>query len=150
MTGRWAVNGIGCLRKLRTILAPTAHRRAENPPHRDAQERVRSVGTVVHVLLQLAALTGRSPPANESDGIDLDQQSSGAEVNGRIGIEHISLPKRELFRLETRRILVQQIAEVGGRLMSRGNREEHHVSLVDRPWTTSTMAIRLTVAICIA
>jgi len=89
-------------------------------------------------------------PANKSDGIDLDQQGSGAEVNGRIWIEHISLPKRELFCLETRRILVQQVAEVGSRLMGRGNREEHHVSLVDRQWTTFTMAIRLTVAICIA
>ncbi len=113
------------LRKFRSIFAPPAHCRAEYPAHRDAQERVRSIRTVIHVLLQLSAFTGRPTTAHERYRVDLDQQSRGAEVDRSIGIEHIGLPKRKLFRLEACWILVQQIAEIGCRLMRGGDREEH-------------------------
>jgi hypothetical protein len=46
-------------------------------------------------------------------------------VTGGFGIKYIGFAERKLFRLETRRILVQQIAEVSGGLVRCGDGEEH-------------------------
>ena len=109
------------LRQFGSIFAPPAHCCAKHPPQCHAQERVGGIWTVIHVLFQLTALTGRSTTAYQRHRVDLDQQSCRAEVNGSIGIEHIGLSKRKLFRLETCRVLVEEIAEIGCRLMRGGD-----------------------------
>src|SRR6185437_6503856 len=107
--------------KFGSILAPPAHCCAEYPPQCDAQERVGSIRTIIHVLLQLTPLTGWAATPYERHRIDLDQQCRRAEVNRSVGIKHIGLSKRKLLRLETCRVLVQQIAEVCCRLMRGGD-----------------------------
>ena len=87
---------------------------------------------------KVTAFTGWSPAPYERYRIDLDKQRRRADVRRSVGVEHVGFSKRKFFRLETCWVLVEQIAEICCRLMSRGNCKEHKLSLVDRQWLGST------------
>jgi hypothetical protein len=112
--------------ELRPLLAPPGERRGEHPRQGDAEERGRHVGSVVDVLLELAALTGRSSPtADEPDGIDLEQQRGRAALRVGPRIDDVRLPEGQLEEVRPKRALVEQEAQIRGRRSRAGKREQH-------------------------
>ena len=63
--------------------------------------------------------------ANESNRIDIEQQGSRAPFRGRFGVENMCFPKRQLERMQFRRVLVKQIAQVRCRVMRSSERKQH-------------------------
>ena len=62
---------------------------------------------------------------NQSNRIDIEQQGSRAPFRGRFRIENMSFPKRQLERMQFRRVLVKQIAQVRCRVMRSCERQQH-------------------------
>ena len=63
--------------------------------------------------------------ANQSNGIDIEQQGSRAPFRGRFGVENMCLPKRQIERMQVCRVLVKQKAQVRRRAMRSCERQQH-------------------------
>ena len=63
--------------------------------------------------------------ALERDGIDIKHQSRRTFLIRGLGVEHLGFTERQLEGLRALRVLVQQIAQIGGRLMCGRDGEEH-------------------------
>ena len=100
-------------RQFRAVLAAPAEGGAEDLGDRDAQERRRDVRAVVDVLVEQPPEAAAA--ADQADRVDVQQQGGGAAVVGRLGVEDVGLAERQVERLRPVRVLVQQVAEVGGR-----------------------------------
>jgi hypothetical protein len=61
--------------------------------------------------------------AHEPDRIDVEEQSSRASFRRCFRIEDVHPAERRPERLQARGVLVQQVAEIGGRLMRGCDRE---------------------------
>ena len=83
------------------------------------------MGTIVDVLGQEPVAPLRAPPANERHGVDVEQQRGRAPFFGDFGVEDVGLAETQVERLYPVGVLVQQISQVGRRLVGRGGREEH-------------------------
>ena len=71
-----------------TVLAAARQRSPEDFGHRHAEERVRAVRPIIHVLLEGKAFARRAASVpHERDRIDLDPQRDRAAVVARLGIE---------------------------------------------------------------
>jgi hypothetical protein len=77
-------------------------------------------------VLQREAFAGRALVSpHEPDLVHVEKKRRRAALGGCLRIEDVSLAERQLERLELRRVLVQQVSEVGRRLVSRGDRQQH-------------------------
>ena len=86
MSGQWN----GRVGKFLALFAPSAYRGCKYSPHGNAEERIRGVGPVVHILLKLTAFTGWTAASNQGHGVDFDQQCCRAAFCRSFGVEHIS------------------------------------------------------------
>ena len=69
----------------------SAHSGRKHLAQGDAQERVRSIGSIVDILLQLTAIAGRpATPSYQRDRIDFHEQSNGATLRRRFRVEDMS------------------------------------------------------------
>ena len=109
------------LGEFRTLFASAAHRGREDTTYRHAQKRIRCVGAVVDILLQLPTLACWSAPPHEGDRINVDQESGGAAIGGSFGVKHMCLAKGQILSLDSRRVLVEQVAEISRRFVGGGN-----------------------------
>jgi len=122
------------LGQLGAVFAAAAQGRPEYVGDGDAEERRGDVRAVIDVLLQRepAPLLPASL-AHQPDRIDVEEQGDRAALGGRLGVEDMRLPERRLERLQARGVLVQQVAEIGRRLMCGGDGELHgdpHMSIM--------------------
>jgi hypothetical protein len=76
------------------VFAAPAKSSSEGPRKSDAGKRRGNIRTIVDVLIEQAALAGGTAGlADQSDGIDFEQQSGGASLRRRLRIEDVSLTK---------------------------------------------------------
>src|SRR5258708_18598890 len=76
------------------FFASSAHGGRKHLAQGDAQERVRRIGSIVYILLQLTGIAGRSAtPSYQRDRIDFHQQCNGATVRAPFPIEDMSFAK---------------------------------------------------------
>jgi hypothetical protein len=118
--------------QLRTLLAPTGHRRPEHLGDRHRQERRRDIWTIVDVLRQREALALRptSPIAHQPDWVNVDHERGGAAFLARFRVTDPRDPKSQLSLVNSRRVLVQQEAEIGCGLVCRRYRQQHASDLI--------------------
>ncbi len=92
----------------------------------DTHKRRGGVGSVVDVL---AEREGAPEPfalaPDEADGVNVEQECGGTARFGRFRVEDMRLPKVEWEGLDARGVFAEQVAEVGGRGVGGGDREEH-------------------------
>jgi hypothetical protein len=75
--------------------------------------------------LPKAAFAGTIPPAstaNQTDRVDVQEQSGGTTARLGDRVKNMSLPERERERLKPRRVLYQEVTKVGRRAMGRSDR----------------------------
>jgi hypothetical protein len=89
---------------------------SEQPGNCDAEKRRGDVRPVVDVVIA----TQRVAVADEPDGIDLQQEVGGAAAFRHLGIKDMSAAEGKVFAVDAAGILMEQIAEIGGRLKGRG------------------------------
>ena len=112
--------------ELRTLLAPSGHGRGEHLAEHHRRERRRDVRPVVHVLGEGEVVALRPRPApDEAHRVDVNDQSRRAPLLAGLGEEHVSHAEPELGGVMAARVLVQEVAEIGGRLVVRRDGEEH-------------------------
>jgi hypothetical protein len=116
------------LRQLGPLRAAAGERRAEDARDRHAQERGADIGAVVDLLVEPWEAHAA---ANQSYGVDVEQQRCRASLLARLRIEDVRLPERQRERLQPLRVLVQQVAEVGGRRACGRDRQQHRLELDD-------------------
>jgi hypothetical protein len=75
------------------------------------------------VLILVAALAAAA--ADHSDRIDVEQDGGGARIVRRFPVEGRGVTERELPCMHMLRMLVQQEAKMGGRVMGRSDGQEH-------------------------
>jgi hypothetical protein len=115
------------LHQLRALRAAAAERGAQRLGDRHRQERGCRIGPVVDVLIEQASILAAAAAADEADRIDVEHQDEGAALLVRLGIEHVRAPEGQLQLVAARRVLVQEIAKVRGRPVSRRDRKQHRV-----------------------
>src|SRR5262249_30218244 len=82
---------------------------------------------VVDILVkQPAAL---ATPAHQCNRVDVEQQRGGAALLIRLRIHNVRAPEGQIKAVRARRILRQQITEIGRRLVSGGNCQQHRYNL---------------------
>src|SRR5882672_2076204 len=69
---------------------------------------------------------------HQSNGIDVEQQCSGAALVSSFGIEEMHLAKRQLERMHPLWILVEEVAQIRSRLVSCGYGQQHKGGLYGR------------------
>ena len=100
--------------------AAAAQSGPEHARYRHAQERRRDVRAVVDVVAQ-----HRPGSAHQRQRVDVEQQHRGAaRLLGR-RIEHVRAAEGQVERLQLPRALVQQVPEVGRRLVGGRDRQQH-------------------------
>src|SRR5712691_2533779 len=120
--------------EFRPVLAAPAEGRAEHASDGDAQEGRSDVGPVVHILLQRAGLAGWAlPPAHEPYGVHLQHQRGRAAFRRRLRIEDVGLAEGEIERVQPRRVLGQQVAQIGGRSGGCRKRQQHRCLALKGP-----------------
>ena len=113
----------GGRRELGSVLAAAVHRGAVQLRDRHAQERRRHIRPIVHVLGEREPIG--CPAAHQRDGIDFEQQGGRAALFGGLRIEDMRLAEGQRDRPQVAGVLVQQVPEVGCRLMRGLDREKH-------------------------
>src|SRR5947207_1588550 len=78
-----------------------------------------SLSTSSAATLAIAAV------AAQADRADLEQQRGRAPLRRRLRVEHGRGTRRERERLDPVRVLVQQVAKVGGGRAGGGDRQQH-------------------------
>ena len=103
--GEWLVYQLGALG------AGAVQGRTEGFDQGHAQVGGAHIGPVVDVLLQARFVLAT---AYQVDGVDVEEEGYGGFLLVRFGVEYVGLADREVEGLEAVRVLVQQVAEVGG------------------------------------
>src|SRR5215472_18825463 len=100
--------------ELGPCLAPGGHRRPEYPRQGHRHQARSRIRPVVHILTQAESVSCAlaAPPADQTDRIYLKQQRRGAPLCRGLWVEHVRCSRGHLERLNSRRILVQQVSEV--------------------------------------
>src|SRR5204863_1315868 len=68
------------------------------------------------------------PISDEGDGINLQEEGRCTAPWSRFRVEDVRFAHRQLSGLQPTRILVEQVSEIGRRLVSRGDGEEHQLA----------------------
>ena len=106
---------------------PPRQRGPKDLRDRDAQERRRHVGTVVHVLLERARVAP-PPPAHQPDRVDVEEECRGTLLGVRHRIEDVRLSIGEFEGLEPLGVLGEEEPEVGRGAVSGRDGEQHLVA----------------------
>ena len=106
--------------QFRPVPATPAQGTAEHARDGDAQERRRDIRPVVDVVGR-----HRAAPADEGDGIDIEEQCRRAALFRRLRVEDMRLAERQFEGLDPGGILVQEISQIGGRVVRGGDRQQH-------------------------
>ena len=125
------------IREFGPLFAATAHCRGEHLGQRHRHERRSGKGPVVDVLGEGEVAPPRPAMiAHKSHGVDSDDKGHGAFLVGCRRIEDVGRAEGQFRSVEPVRVLVQQVAEIGGRLMGRRECEDHDG--VDAPPATKS------------
>ena len=116
-------SGSGAFGQAGPVFAAPAQGRPEHLRQGHREERRGGVGAVVDVLRQRPPLAPRAP--DQSDGVHVQQQGRRAGVVRDFRVEDVRLPERQFKRLRTGGVLVQQVAQIGGGVLSRANSQQH-------------------------
>ena len=122
------------LGQLWPLIAAPGQRRAQRGRHRNRKERGRGIGPVVDILVQQPAFRP-AIAAHQRYRVEVQKQREGAAILAGFGIEQMRAAEGKLRLLAARRVLVQEIAEVRGRPVLRGNRQQHERA--PSPWRPS-------------
>nr|BFE54007.1 hypothetical protein GCM10017745_74340 [Saccharothrix mutabilis subsp. capreolus] len=101
-------------------LAAPVHGRAEDGAERDGEQRAGHVRPVVDVLGERAAGT-----SHQRHGVHFQQERDRALLLVGAGVEDVRGPRRGLELLRPVGVLVQEVPQVGGRLVGRGQGQQH-------------------------
>ncbi len=113
-------------RQLGSVLAAARQGGAEDLADSHAQERRRDVRAVVDVRFEgLPRCLGTLARTAEADRVDVQEQRRGATGLCRLRIVDVGPTEGQGKRLEPCRMLVEQIAELGGRPVGGGKRQQH-------------------------
>ena len=113
------------IRQFRSPLAPARHSSSQCTAHRHAEERREYVRSVVHILIESAALVLSPFSAHQADRIDIEQNRRRAALRRRFRIEKMGLTERQLERMHPLRILVKQVSQVRRRLVRSRDGQQH-------------------------
>jgi hypothetical protein len=92
--------------EFRPLLTVACQCRSEYAPYSHSHVRRCDIGPVIHIVFRPLC------SADKIHGIDLEQQTRGAYLIGRIRVKHASFPERQVGGMKIRRILMQQKSEV--------------------------------------
>src|SRR5215472_7256258 len=99
--------GQECVSEFLSLLALTAHCRAERAGDSDAQEGGRGIRPVVHVFLQDVRFATRpTAVADKANRIDLQEQGGSAALWSCLGIENVGLAEDLFERMDAERTLM--------------------------------------------
>lgn len=112
------------LSELRSVARRTREGRAEHLRDRHAEKRRSHPWAIVHILLhrRMRVLANRT---HQSHRIDIQQQTCGASLFIRLGVEDVRLTPRQVERLKSFGVFVEQKAEISRRLVRCRDREQH-------------------------
>src|SRR5688500_5515288 len=101
------------------MFASPSERTSKHPRDRHTKKRRRDIRAVVDVLVQRPSLTRWSfATSHQTDRVNVEQKRRSTTFDICFRVEHVRLPERKLKRMQSRRILVEQIAQISRRLMS--------------------------------
>ena len=105
------------------LLRAPGHCRAERAHQRHRQEGRGGIRPIVYVAVEQPVAV--AAPAHQADGVDVEDQRGLAAGVGRLGEEHGGATEGELDLVQALGMLGEEVAEVGSRLVGRGNGEKH-------------------------
>ena len=91
---------------------------------RHAHEGRGGVGPVVDVLRQQEVLVGILAP-DHAHGVHVEQQAGRTSLGTDLGVVDVGLAEAHVERLEAVRVLVEQVAQIVRRSVSRRDRQQH-------------------------
>jgi len=84
---------------------------------------------VVDVLLQdVPASAALVIAAHQADRVDVEQQHRSTPLGSGLDVKDVRLAVRNVKRLAARGVLVQQVPQIGGRLMGGADAQKHRLS----------------------
>jgi hypothetical protein len=106
-----------------TCIAATGQRGPKQAGDRDRKQTRRRVRTVINVLRQEE--TALAVSFDQCYRVDFQQNGSRTPLLGCHRVENMGGPARDVHRLSSARMLVQQIAEIGCGHVGGAHRENH-------------------------
>ena len=101
------------------------HRGPECLVQGNREKRGCGVGAVVHILIEQALRLALAP--NQTNGVDIEDESCFATPIAGVGVEHPRFAEGLFDLVQAPGMLVQQISQIGRRLICGGNGQEHAV-----------------------
>jgi hypothetical protein len=75
---------------------------------------------------------GTATSTHESNGVHFDEQRGGTTMRFGLGIKNVRSAKREVRRVHSSGMLVQQVAQIRGRLRGARQRQQHDAATLSQ------------------
>lgn len=123
--GEAGLQGHCLLNELRTLFAASGQGCAENADNGDAEQGAGGVRPIVYVLLQGEGGLGATFTPDETDGVNMPEKCCRTTPLVSLRIEDGGVPEGQVEALHPCCVLVQQVAQIGGRYCRAGDGEKH-------------------------